>query len=327
MNEGGSLQMFARTLGRYHRERLRQISKKTRPLSPGFAFNTDSRYSEAEQAVYVPVGLVNSSWIADSSLLAFHASRTAVRLYKGLLPVAYEQWDSNEDAESQWLLDAVSRRRLDSLLDCLERDFAALPRSLQPTFPGLVRDASEVRYPMLAQTAALALAFAAFKELLNADHNRQSDFRLQSLSAVSSEQLFFLYYALDNCERSDGQYQARQFRAWRRLAPEHRVNLPLRHLPQFARAFRCGVSDGSSSADVDDQPMAAPEKSRCDVVRWNMSLVHSSRRRYGQRSRAVPLFDHARLAGAEVNVPDSNVPTLVGSGEILERPEFPPPYW
>lgn len=99
---------------------------------------------------------------------------------------------------------------------------------------------------------------------MNKDRATPVDFRLQLLGDVSSDQLFFLYYALDNCERSDDLYQARQFRAWRHLPPEYRVNLPLRHLAQFDRAFGCSATSGL----LKEQFMAAPEGSRCDALRW-----------------------------------------------------------
>lgn len=114
--------------------------------------------------------------------------------------------------------------------------------------------------------------------LLSVERIWKVDFRLQSLPDVTSEQLFFLYYALDNCERSDDTYQAHQFRVWSRLPPEYRVNLPLRHLPQFARAFRC-----SASGEQPD-PMAAPSGRRCDAVVWNTPPARSSGLWLAQRS-------------------------------------------
>lgn len=123
------------------------------------------RYSVAQHIVHVPAGLVNGSLVAaaDSTLLAFHASRTAVRLYKGLLPLAYEHWDSNEEDEQRWALSEASRRRLARLLECLATDFGALRRNSSVSLRGVVADVREVTYPLLSQTTAVALAYAAFK--------------------------------------------------------------------------------------------------------------------------------------------------------------------
>lgn len=72
---------------------------------------------------------------------------------------------------------------------------------------------------------------------------------------VSSDQLFFLYYALDNCEHSGEAFKLFQYRTSGRLPPEYQVNFPLRHLPQFSEAFNCG----SGTA------MRLPEDAICSV--------------------------------------------------------------
>ncbi|KAL1428029.1 hypothetical protein MTO96_000366 [Rhipicephalus appendiculatus] len=222
-DKGSTLRMFIRAAGEYQRERLRQVNKPSRSFDPGDVFDMHSRYSDALQAVYVPVGLVNSSAIANGQLLAFQAARTAVRFYSGLLPVAYEHWDSNlPDADAQWALSTSSRRSLDRLLECLASDYQTLSSSSFSSRDPVNREAVDYRYPLLAQTTALALAYAAFKELLRGEHHQRLDFRLQTLSDVSFEQLFFVYYALDNCDTTDEAYQATQFRAHGRLPAMHR---------------------------------------------------------------------------------------------------------
>ncbi|KAK8760560.1 hypothetical protein V5799_028168 [Amblyomma americanum] len=72
------------------------------------------------------------------------------------------------------------------------------------------------------------------------------DLRLKGLEKLSSDQLFFVYYALDNCERADAQAQRRL--GWA-LAGQERVNAPLRHWPPFAEHFGCQAG----------QPMVAPQ--------------------------------------------------------------------
>ncbi|KAH7961756.1 hypothetical protein HPB52_011925 [Rhipicephalus sanguineus] len=62
--------------------------------------------------------------------------------------------------------------------------------------------------------------------------------RYQRLPDLSAEALFFVYYALDNCENSDQVYKEQHGR-W--LPAEYRVNLPLRHLVEFAPLFNCSA--------------------------------------------------------------------------------------
>ncbi|KAK8773391.1 hypothetical protein V5799_012077 [Amblyomma americanum] len=51
---------------------------------------------------------------------------------------------------------------------------------------------------------------------------------------MSADHLFFVYYALDNCESSDEVHQDQAG-----LPAPYRVNLPLRHLVEFAPVFGC----------------------------------------------------------------------------------------
>ncbi|KAH9370868.1 hypothetical protein HPB48_021951 [Haemaphysalis longicornis] len=88
-------------------------------------------------------------------------------------------------------------------------------------------------------------------------HVRRSwkqDFRYQRLPQLSSDALFFVYYALDNCESSDVVYKEH---AGHWLPADYRVNLPLRHLVEFASLFNC-------SADTDMGRMIAGHT--CNVV-------------------------------------------------------------
>ncbi|KAH7962878.1 hypothetical protein HPB52_018464 [Rhipicephalus sanguineus] len=301
-----SIGLFVRLAGMYQFWRLRQIRRPTRPRDYGHTFDMRSSYSVAQQAVYLPVGLAGDSLPANSTLPVYHASRTAVRLYLGLLPLVYERWDSNVNTEALEVLSGRSASRLAHLLDCLEADWSAMPLELRLSGDDVEIRPSEARYPVLAQSAALALAYAAFKELLSVERVWKVDFRLQSLADVTSEQLFFLFYALDNCERSDKPYRSHQFKAWQILPPEHRVNLPLRHLPQFAQAFQCNASGGDSWHGR-LWPMVAPEGSRCDTVRWSVRPSPDSRSQRAGLHADIP----SEFLGGIVDVPS----TTVSSGD------------
>lgn len=163
------------------------------------------------------------------------------------------------------------------------------------------------------------------QELLSVERVWKLDFRLQSLAHVTSEQLFFLYYALDNCERSDKPYRSRQFKAWKHLPPEYRVNLPLRHLPQFAQAFQCNAS-GGNRGDERGQPMAAPDGSRCDAVRWYLRASPNSRSRQAQRglNADIPsefLFGIADVPSTTVAAGDSARLSDNGITSTVSRPD------
>ncbi|KAK8778175.1 hypothetical protein V5799_020481 [Amblyomma americanum] len=99
------------------------------------------------------------------------------------------------------------------------------------------------------------MGFLAFRRLLTVRRIWRQDFRLSTFPEMSADQLFFLYYALDNCELSDAVFQSHEFEAHRRLPAAMRVNMALRQSAQFAQAFQCRPGE----------PMVAEEK--CQVLR------------------------------------------------------------
>ncbi|KAK8759477.1 hypothetical protein V5799_002886 [Amblyomma americanum] len=222
------------------RIKLGQVGRPLAPREPGFPFDTRSRYSWGQQTVYVPLGLINTSVPSNATLFAFHLSRTAVRLFRSLTPLLRQE-PTALGASYNLEYTSQSHNLLDRLLGCLYSDFASI---LQKTRVEFILDPYDARYALLAQTVAVSLAFVAFRELLHVERIWKISFRLSSLPELSSDQLFFIWYALDNCEKSDPAYQLRQYETWQRLPPDLAVNFPLRHLPQFGDAFHCQPGSG-----------------------------------------------------------------------------------
>ncbi|XP_065309350.1 uncharacterized protein [Dermacentor albipictus] len=243
----------------YQKRYLSQTSQRLLPRDPGFLFEVHPRLAESLQTVYVPPGLVNASVPENSTMLAFHLSRVATRLFRALVPLASAEGGQCSVPSA---LTQQSQRSLVRLRKCLDKDAQSLPSQLQPRasdvlWDGEGREGEEAGFAILAQTAALGLAYAAFKDMLRVDLIWRLNFRFASLANVSADQLFFLYYALDNCEHSDRTHRAHEYGAWRRLPAEQRVNLPLRQMAHFAEAFGC-ESGRSAMAPMN----------RCGVLRW-----------------------------------------------------------
>ncbi|XP_064469326.1 uncharacterized protein LOC135383981 [Ornithodoros turicata] len=213
------------------------------------AFNTIATYDYSRHVVYVPQGLINSSVSTGSTLFAFHLARVAVRIYHALVEILLDDNIYVGDVPIRFTHE--SQRRLSDLMNCLERDLRHFPHSLGPN--RLLMDAASIRRSALIQTTAVYLGYRAFRELLHARRIWHLDFRFQTLPTISDDQLFFIYFALDNCESGDDVYHWKKARAY--LPAQHQVNLPLRHLPEFASVFSCGV--GSA--------MVIPESAMCEV--------------------------------------------------------------
>ncbi|KAK8773871.1 hypothetical protein V5799_011596 [Amblyomma americanum] len=197
-------------------------------------------YDRLLRRVLVPAALFNTSVPGNSAGFSLQLARYAVRFYRALLDALFlDDWDRVED-------EAV-RQKLQVLLQCFGWDLRELPATLKGSV-GL--NPARSTAALLLQTAALQFAFRAFQDLWQVRRTWNADFRYRRLPSLSVEALFFVYYALDNCETSDPVYKGDQ-----RLPAEHRVNLPLRHLAEFAPLFNCSA----------DAVMGRPGRS-CAVV-------------------------------------------------------------
>ncbi|KAL1484799.1 hypothetical protein MTO96_032391 [Rhipicephalus appendiculatus] len=203
------------------------VASSDAPLQPS---SVRATYDHLLDRVQVPTALFNTSVPGNSAGFSLQLARYAVRFYNALLEALFV------DERGKLGPDDASRRKVETLLQCFEWDLRELPPALRsPVAP----DPAMSRGAILQQTAALQLAFRAFQELWQVRRAWNVDFRYQRLPDLSAEALFFVYYALDNCENSDQVYKEQHGR-W--LPAEYRVNLPLRHLGEFARLFNCSAN-------------------------------------------------------------------------------------
>ncbi|KAH7972882.1 hypothetical protein HPB52_018437 [Rhipicephalus sanguineus] len=212
------------------RAKIRGQSTSGLPAALLSPLRTRASYDASRQRVPVPVALFNASVPTKGTLFTLHLSRYAVRFYHALVEKLFNAaYDSDSLGSSDDL-----QRRLELLLNCFEEDLGQLPDSLQrpkpPPDPALTRGA------LLEQTVALQIAYSAFKELLAVERTRVGNTRYAKLPNVSPERLFLMYYALDNCESSDAVHVEH---GGHLLPAAYRVNLPLRHLVEFAHVFGC----------------------------------------------------------------------------------------
>ncbi|CAN7992937.1 unnamed protein product [Ixodes hexagonus] len=188
---------------------------------------------------------------ANCTLFAFHLARVAVRLFAAMTPMLYESSVYEREIAFQFTED--SERRLEDLINCLQADWRRLRGRLRRPNLGLIPAVSEsplLGRWLLQQASAVKQAFNAFRELLHVSRIWVVDFRYANLRQLSASQLFFVYYALDQCEHSDAAFQRRQFLLRGQPSAGMRVNLPLRHVPAFAEAFGCGYGDNLRASAV-----------------------------------------------------------------------------
>lgn len=193
--------------------------------------STQATFDVSHQLVHVPVALFNLSVPTNTSMFAFHLSRYGVRFYRALVHFLFP--NNMYEFEAPMSIPDNLIDELDHLLSCLELDLRLLPHRLRgPVAP----DSEKTRSAMMQHTLAVQLAFRAFQEQLSVRRVWNQDFRFKRLPNVSADQLFFIYYALDNCESGDVVYKEHQGE-W--LPAEYRVNVPLRHVVEFPGLFQC----------------------------------------------------------------------------------------
>ncbi|KAH6935287.1 hypothetical protein HPB50_005022 [Hyalomma asiaticum] len=239
---------LADILGLFRKMRTRRTALELRsgpewhPLSP---LSMWPSLDAALRRIRIPQGLLNNSVPANSSIFAFHLSRVAVRFYASMVPLLYSSFQYDREAALD--LGPESKSLLESARSCLEDDWRALleqKAAVLPTQYDLIDHRAQwLRRWLLEQTLAIEMALHAFRKLLNVRRIWKLQYGFLTLPDYTSTQLFFMYYALDHCQRDFEGFERRQLLE-RKLPPAKiRVNLPLRHVGAFADAFGCRRGD------------------------------------------------------------------------------------
>ncbi|KAL1416854.1 hypothetical protein MTO96_027450 [Rhipicephalus appendiculatus] len=232
---------------------------------------TEVTFDHALHRVHVPAALFNLSVPTNSSFFVFQLARVAVRFYRGLVQSLYE---NPFEREVPLRFTDESRRRLSDLASCFVDDAQRSPPDVRGLWspPRSQGHWSSVGKPLLDQASALLLALRAFDELLHVRRIWKADDRLADLPAMTAQKLFFVYLALDNCEPTRTVEGGG-------IPALLRVNLPLRHVPQFAEAFNCSPADH----------MALSPGMWCNVLRSGAVQLAPTAER---RRRGTPAMTH-----------------------------------
>ncbi|XP_075557654.1 uncharacterized protein LOC142589885 [Dermacentor variabilis] len=220
----------------FHISLMRQQEKLQAVLNYSAAANalafeseldTEVRYDPSRRVVHVPAVIMNPLTRTNDSFFALHLPRVATRLYRAMVKMLTEEEPYGGLHTLTPGLTENSAQALRSLLGCIENNLDR-ERGIEPYKKTL-------RKAVLEQAVAIHLAFRAFREMLHVRRIWNLDYRLPNLN-LTSDQLFFLYFALDNCNTADSVYRRRQPRAAEDI---YRVHMPLRYLQEFSDAFQC----------------------------------------------------------------------------------------
>ncbi|CAN7987168.1 unnamed protein product, partial [Ixodes hexagonus] len=164
----------------------------------------------------------------DPKLWKFHIPRAGVRIYHSFVKytyyLAYSFYFNTTSSDPASVLE--------NLRGCLQKSYALMS---SPLFSRNL-DSDKTSLSDMADLLAVKLAFAAYQyELLK----ELSGFRFAKAPWISSEQLFFTYYAMNFCENHNPKFLEHVLKFSDTSPGWYRVNGPLRHMREFAAAFRC----------------------------------------------------------------------------------------
>ncbi|XP_075539714.1 neprilysin-like [Dermacentor variabilis] len=179
----------------------------------------------------IPLPVFDFGMPLERQLRKFHIARVGTRVYWSLFRYIYFlAYDFYLNTTSS---DPVSV--FENVRGCLQKDYARMSASAgrSPLHTLLLFEKTSTAD--MLDVLAVALAYQSFEEYMLKE---LSNFRFTEARQFSPEQLFFIYYGMSHCENSNP-----LFESWQQASDVSsawaRVNGPLRHVPEFAAAFRC----------------------------------------------------------------------------------------
>ncbi|KAL1482047.1 hypothetical protein MTO96_015132 [Rhipicephalus appendiculatus] len=173
---------------------------------------------EIKEAIAVlPLGLFNISIPTSVKEGMFHIPRIGPRLSKCLFEATFGTSALNAFS-IPWT--ETTSKQFESTSRCLKKHYSPQEKVMTTGH-------------RIEENSALVIAYEAYQSLLYTKQYLHRDYGVGNLDNVTSEQLFFVYYALNYCTSQDSTNEAK------RVIMRDRVNVPLKNSYEFASAFSC----------------------------------------------------------------------------------------
>ncbi|KAH6938393.1 hypothetical protein HPB50_009121 [Hyalomma asiaticum] len=215
-----AVDLFRKMVVQRQRRRL-GASRRPFPDYPRDLFETESRVLD-DGTLFVPLGAVRGVY-HEEAFWEYHLPRVLLQMSSALLDVFR---DVSFQLRSNYT-DLYGR--FAATESCLREDRLSMSEATSVPFSSNGTSREDVR-----DLLAVAAAFRAYSRLIGTGREGT----LPGLP-FSNDQLFFVHFALNRCERYDNAYEDQLLRHGRRAHARYRVNGPLRHSISFNRAFQC----------------------------------------------------------------------------------------
>ncbi|KAH8037114.1 hypothetical protein HPB51_008538 [Rhipicephalus microplus] len=197
----------------------------------------NARYKRKLNAIVVPAGLMRPPFVDDDAWTAFnYAGFGAVVGHEMMhgFDSRGQQRDARGTLRDLWTTDV--RKRYDEKLSCLRRAYdVANSRDAASNFSSVFEDED------VADFASLSVVLGAYRH--RAFLQQHGAWTPASFLEFSREQLFYLNYCFRLCSADEGPALLESSPRTVYAMDEDRCNVPLRHLQEFADAFKCAKRD------------------------------------------------------------------------------------
>uniref|UniRef100_A0A6G4ZYR0 Putative peptidase family m13 n=1 Tax=Rhipicephalus microplus TaxID=6941 RepID=A0A6G4ZYR0_RHIMP len=165
----------------------------------------------------LPLSLYNISIPTSVKEGMFHIPRIGPRISKCLFEATFGT-SALKTINIPWT--EMTLKQFDSTSQCLEKYYSPQEKVMTPAH-------------RVEESSALVIAYESYQSRLYTKHYLHRDYGIGNLDNVTSEQLFFLYYALNHCTSRNSLNDTK------RVIMRDRVNFPLKNSYEFASAFSC----------------------------------------------------------------------------------------
>ncbi|KAM7302937.1 hypothetical protein ISCGN_018445 [Ixodes scapularis] len=187
--------------------------------------------------VYFPISLLNVTGRTTQFFLLFQIPRIGARLVGCLLRAALQGAANDDDRATRW--SQPSRQNYRAREDCF--------RARHAEWTAGSDDRSRLRQQALlrdvTETAAIRPVLKLYKMYIMSRSRHRTDYRFQNAEGISTNQLFYVYYAASMC-RAGGKSGTATSGA---SAPMS-VNWALMDDPEFEKTFGCSQGTGMNPA-------------------------------------------------------------------------------
>ncbi|XP_075535213.1 uncharacterized protein LOC142570759 [Dermacentor variabilis] len=219
-------------------------------LWKGSVFDTDCSVDRELNNAYFPVTLVNVTGRATQFFLLFQIPRIGSRLVRCLFLTLLEGSVYGggslryEGGGASWW-SQTARQSYQARKHCFSSQRPEICDTVENTGDAVARRRHQALLGEIAEAAAVAPVLKLYRMYIMSRSRHRTDYRFQNAEGVSTNQLFYVYHALNLCQpRTLLERSSRDVAGMCNEPSRRRVNSALMNDPEFEKVFGC--SPGTS---------------------------------------------------------------------------------